>query len=263
MHENSDFIIVSSPVPTEFSSIISGNDAITLLEFIHHSLSCDTEEDFASLFPKIQKLFPFDFAHAFLGYHDSTKGIVMVDRVNISFPEEWLSEFMSRNYLQADVVVRENFRHHRLQYWADAKKTYEIKSLCNDFGMREGYSHGSRPTPPGKHGSMFSFSGPSMECGVRTEIILETVTPLLHLALTHMFGKKQSSHINKSAVSTREKEVLNWLKQGKSSWDISIILSISERTVNFHVSNIMKKLGASNRPHAVAVAAHLGLVDID
>jgi DNA-binding CsgD family transcriptional regulator len=261
MHEKREFTLVSSPAPTKFSSFLSGNDAITLLEFIHQSLSCDAEEDFTDLFPKLQELFPFDFAHAFLGHHDSTKGIVMGDRVNISFPEEWLFEFISRNYLQADIVVRENFRHYRLQNWADAKKTYEIKSLCIDFGMREGYTHGSKPSPPEKHGSMFSFSGPSMECGIRTEIILETVTPHLHLALSHLFSKKQSD-INKSVVSTREKEVLNWLIQGKSSWDISVILGISERTVNFHVYNIMKKLDASNRPQAVAIAAHLGLVDI-
>jgi butyryl-CoA dehydrogenase len=64
-------------------------------------------------------------------------------------------------------------------------------------------------------------------------------------------------------ISPREKEVLDWLKQGKSSWDISVILGISERTVYFHVSNLMKKLGASNRPQAVAIATRLGLVDID
>ena len=63
-------------------------------------------------------------------------------------------------------------------------------------------------------------------------------------------------------VSQREREVLEWLKQGKSTWDISIILGISERTVYYHVSNIMNKLGVSNRTQAVAVAASLGLVDV-
>lgn len=63
-------------------------------------------------------------------------------------------------------------------------------------------------------------------------------------------------------VSQREQEVLEWLKEGKSSWDIAMILGISERTVYFHVSNIMKKLGASNRAQAVAIAASLGLIDM-
>jgi DNA-binding CsgD family transcriptional regulator len=44
---------------------------------------------------------------------------------------------------------------------------------------------------------------------------------------------------------------------------MSVILDISERTVNFHVYNIMRKLGATNRPQAVAVAASLGLIRIE
>ncbi|MDD2319375.1 MAG: helix-turn-helix transcriptional regulator [Geobacteraceae bacterium] len=63
-------------------------------------------------------------------------------------------------------------------------------------------------------------------------------------------------------LSTREKDVLNWLKQGKSSWDISAILGISERTVNYHVYNIMEKLEAVNRPQALAIALRLGLIEI-
>jgi len=55
---------------------------------------------------------------------------------------------------------------------------------------------------------------------------------------------------------------LNWLKQGKSSWDMSVILSISERKVNYHVYNIMEKLGAINRPQAVSIALHLGLIEL-
>ncbi len=64
-------------------------------------------------------------------------------------------------------------------------------------------------------------------------------------------------------ITPREREVLGWLKQGKSSWDISVILDISESTVYFHVSNIMKKLGANNRPQAIAIATRLGLVNLD
>jgi len=66
-----------------------------------------------------------------------------------------------------------------------------------------------------------------------------------------------------AVISRREREVLDWLKEGKSSWDISVILGISERTVYFHVSNIMKKLGASNRSQALSIATRLGLVAID
>lgn len=55
-------------------------------------------------------------------------------------------------------------------------------------------------------------------------------------------------------LTDREKEILSWLMEGKSSWDIGQILSISERTVKFHVNNICIKLNAVNRTHAVAKA---------
>ena len=60
-------------------------------------------------------------------------------------------------------------------------------------------------------------------------------------------------------LSKREKEILKWLKKGKSSWEISVILSISERTVNFHVGNIMQKLNAVSRTHAVAISIEKGI----
>jgi len=64
-------------------------------------------------------------------------------------------------------------------------------------------------------------------------------------------------------LSKREKEVLTWSKRGKSSWEISAILNISERTVNFHVNNIMQKLNAVSRTQAVAVAIERGLIKTD
>jgi len=66
-----------------------------------------------------------------------------------------------------------------------------------------------------------------------------------------------------SPLSTREQEVLTWSKQGKSSWEIAAILNISERTVNFHVKNIMQKLSAVSRTQAVALAIERGLINIE
>jgi LuxR family transcriptional activator of conjugal transfer of Ti plasmids len=63
-------------------------------------------------------------------------------------------------------------------------------------------------------------------------------------------------------LSDREKECLGWAAAGKSSWDIAVILSISENTVNFHVKNAMKKLGATRRTLAVVKAINLGLIDL-
>lgn len=64
-------------------------------------------------------------------------------------------------------------------------------------------------------------------------------------------------------LTAREKEILNWLKEGKSTWDTSVILGLSERTVKFHINNIMKKLDVVNRVQAVVVAIEEELIGVD
>ena len=51
-----------------------------------------------------------------------------------------------------------------------------------------------------------------------------------------------------------------WSAEGKTAWEISQILHISERTVVFHLQNASEKLGVVNRQQAVAHAISLGLV---
>jgi len=62
-------------------------------------------------------------------------------------------------------------------------------------------------------------------------------------------------------LSRREREVLSWLRHGKSNWEVSRILGISDRTVKFHVTSIMRKLNAVTRTQAVAIAMELGIME--
>jgi len=71
-----------------------------------------------------------------------------------------------------------------------------------------------------------------------------------------MTVKKGTDRNALQPLSPREREVLKWLKCGKTSWAISVILRISERTVNYHVNNIMRKLNVINRIQAVSEAAN-------
>jgi DNA-binding CsgD family transcriptional regulator len=61
-------------------------------------------------------------------------------------------------------------------------------------------------------------------------------------------------------VTRREIEILGWIKEGKTTSDIAGILNLSPFTVKNHVQNILKKLGARSRSHAVAQAMGLGLL---
>ena len=108
---------------------------------------------------------------------------------------------------------------------------------------------------------MFCLSIPAPRRDQRTETLLEFVVPYLHSALCRLFDEEQRG-AREIVLSVREKEILRLLMQGKSSWDMSVIIGISESTVNYHVYSVMRKLEAVNRPQAVAVAARLALVEV-
>ena len=61
-------------------------------------------------------------------------------------------------------------------------------------------------------------------------------------------------------LSKREKEILQWTAEGKTSAEIAIILSISENTVNFHQKNMQKKFNAPNKTQIACYAAAIGLI---
>jgi DNA-binding CsgD family transcriptional regulator len=64
------------------------------------------------------------------------------------------------------------------------------------------------------------------------------------------------------SITPREVEVLAWTAQGKSAKEIGDILGIGKRTVDDHAQSAMRKLGAANRTHAVAIALQRGIVEV-
>jgi DNA-binding NarL/FixJ family response regulator len=64
----------------------------------------------------------------------------------------------------------------------------------------------------------------------------------------------------RGTLTAREREVLRLVAAGRSSKHIARALSITERTVKFHIASILNKLGAENRAQAVAQAARRGLL---
>ena len=65
---------------------------------------------------------------------------------------------------------------------------------------------------------------------------------------------------NPDALTARQKEVLKLIATGLLNKEIADRLFISERTVKFHVSEILAKFGAGNRTEAVAIATQRGLI---
>ena len=62
-------------------------------------------------------------------------------------------------------------------------------------------------------------------------------------------------------LTPREREVLTWVAQGKSAWEIGEILRIGKRTVDEHVQTATRKLNAANRVQAVAIALRERIIE--
>jgi DNA-binding NarL/FixJ family response regulator len=69
-----------------------------------------------------------------------------------------------------------------------------------------------------------------------------------------------AEHFGDDELTQRELEVLSLIREGFRNKQAARRLGISETTVNFHIRNLVQKLGANDRAHAVALAIRRGLV---
>lgn len=75
-----------------------------------------------------------------------------------------------------------------------------------------------------------------------------------NLAVGHLLRLRYDSSGNQRRVSPRERECLLWASEGKTDWEISIILGISRPTVTKHLLSARQRLGAVNRAHLIGAA---------
>lgn len=71
-----------------------------------------------------------------------------------------------------------------------------------------------------------------------------------------------AEHLGEEDLTKRELEVLCLIRDGFKNKQIAAELSISENTVNFHIKNIVDKLGANDRTHAVTIAIRRGFLSV-
>jgi len=71
-----------------------------------------------------------------------------------------------------------------------------------------------------------------------------------------------AEHLGDEGLTDRELEVLRLIRDGYRNKQIADQLAIAETTVNFHIKNLVGKLGANDRTHAVTIAVRRGLLPI-
>ena len=86
--------------------------------------------------------------------------------------------------------------------------------------------------------------------------------PIVASRLLRQVGGRNQTRQNVETLTPREHEVLELLARGLANKQIAVEIGTAERTVKFHVSSILSKLGASNRTEAVAAAAARGLISL-
>ena len=94
---------------------------------------------------------------------------------------------------------------------------------------------------------------------------LLAVIRLVHAGKRHVpaeVAARLAEHLGEQDLTPRELEVLRLIRDGFKNKQIADQLSISENTVNFHIKNLVDKLGAKDRTHAVTIAVRRGLLPI-
>ena len=71
-----------------------------------------------------------------------------------------------------------------------------------------------------------------------------------------------AAHAADEVLTSREIEVLRLIAAGNANKEIAAQLHIAEETVKGHVTNILGKLGANDRTHAVTIGLKRGIIDL-
>ena len=105
-------------------------------------------------------------------------------------------------------------------------------------------------------------SAPRDELFAAIRVVNEGGSLLQPVVASKLLGRMRAGSSGGVALSKRELEVLQVLAQGLQNKEIANQLSIAERTVKFHVSAILRKLGAGNRTEAVSIASQRGIIRV-
>ncbi len=184
-----------------------------------------------------------------------------------SYPPAWLAKYDSEGMALVDPTVAHCASKSIPLIWTpevfSGRRQKELYEEASSYGLRSGVSlpiHGAG----GELGILSLVSGclPGKQF---TEHVLSGLAAIscfrdFLFESSKKFVVSSSPTLAQVRMTDRELECLKWAAAGKSSWEIGQILNCSEPTVNFHFTNIRRKLNSKSRQQAMVKAIGLGLI---
>ena len=143
--------------------------------------------------------------------------------------------------------------------WHDAFDTYPPSSAymtaVENCDLLPGYSYAYSSQSRAENGMVTVCSLNAMERPLShsDRYLLASLVPMLHVA-------GNGRHMHNRPLTTKEVEILQWARHGKTAWEIGLIKEVSESTIKHHFKSIYAKLGVLNRAQAVGEALCRGLI---
>lgn len=183
-----------------------------------------------------------------------------------NYSADWKDRYIEQDYFTIDPVVGLGLSHRRTLNWLDLDLSE--RKLARFFGeARECGIHSCglsvHISDSENRRALFSMNS-ALPRRDWESLLSERRADLLHLAhLFHIHHVEQHAHgpLAFEKLSKRELQVLSWAAAGKSCWETSQILDLSEKTVDGYLRAVYRKLHCSNKTHAVAVAMHGRMLD--
>lgn len=127
-----------------------------------------------------------------------------------------------------------------------------VEEIKYDFGVQTCLSVGVRGEQDLCTYFVCSNFAPAEQPKLR--MYMDMLGPHLHLAYIRCTQGLSSKELPQQVLilSPKELEIVKWLCEGKTNWEIATITNMSERTVRFHLSNIFQRLGINSRFELIA-----------
>lgn len=228
-------------------------------EFIHEIERTDDLQNLQDRFTEILKPLGFDkhTCLSFVDMNDPPANAVLL----FSFPEAWVDHYKQEKYFEDDIVLKSLFRETKPCIWHELrdldKRNQQIFSEAGEFGISNGIT-----IPiilPGYYPCTVNIAGDHKDTDPKIFHALHLMAIHYHSRVLKINGQIPPQ-INQIHLTSRERDCLNWIAYGKTSWEISMILGVSENAINFHIKNIFVKLDVCTRAMAIFKASQLGLL---